>query len=66
MGSGSFLLIADIMQAGRSILHAEDFTRLKEHLLGMPQINALFTSSTINSETVEQGIESVTLWGFIY
>lgn len=59
MGASALLLIADIMQAGRSALHEENFLRLKEHLFGLPQISALFTSSTINSETVEQGIESI-------
>jgi urease gamma subunit len=62
---GTLLVIADIMQAGRSILHAGDFMRLKEHLFGIPQINALFISSSINSEMIEQGIDSIIPWGFI-
>jgi len=57
MGSGVLLLIADIMQAGRSAFHLDNFVGLKEHLFGMPQINALLTSSTISSEMIEQGIE---------
>ena len=59
MGASALLLIADIMQAGRRALHEENFMRLNEHLFGLPQISALFTSSMINSETVEQGIESI-------
>jgi hypothetical protein len=54
--SGALLLIADIMQVGRSCLRADDFTALKEHLYNIPPINALFTSSTISAETIEQGI----------
>jgi hypothetical protein len=65
IGGGTLLFIADIMQAGRSVLHAGDFMRLKEHLFGMSQINALFISSSINSEMIEQGIDSVMPWGFI-
>lgn len=61
---GTLLLIADIMQAGRSILHAGDFMRLKEHLFGMPQINTLFISSSIDSEMIEQGIDSIIPRGF--
>ena len=57
MGAGGLLLIADMMQAGRSALHEENFVKLKEHLFGLPQISALFTSSTISSEMIEQGIE---------
>jgi hypothetical protein len=60
IGGGTLLLIADIMQAGKRVLHAGDFMRLKEHLFGMPQINALFMSSSISSEMVEQGIDSMT------
>ncbi|KAH9963282.1 ribosome 60S biogenesis N-terminal-domain-containing protein [Russula dissimulans] len=59
MGSGVLLLIADVMQAGRSVFHSDIFVRLKEHLFGMPQINALFTSSTISSEIIEQGIRPI-------
>jgi hypothetical protein len=59
MGPSALLLIADIMHAGRGILLEENFMRLKEHLFGLPQINALFTSLTINSEMIEQGIESI-------
>lgn len=33
--------------------------RLKEHLFGLPRISALLTSSKINSETIEHGIESI-------
>jgi len=65
IGGGTLLLIADIMRAGMSILHAGDFMRLKEHLFGIPQINALFMSSSINSEMIEQGIDSIIPWGFI-
>jgi len=57
MGASALLLIADIMQAGRSALHEENFMKLKEHLFGLPQISALFTSSMINLGMVEQGIE---------
>jgi hypothetical protein len=64
-GGGTLLFIADIMRAGRSSLHAGDFMRLKEHLFGLPQINALFISSSINSEMIEQGIDSIIPWGFI-
>jgi len=66
IGGGALLLIADIMQAGRSILHAGDFMKLKEHLFGMPQINELFISSSMYSEMIEQGIYSIILWGFIF
>jgi hypothetical protein len=59
IGSGVLLLVADIMQAGRHALHPDDFGRLKEHLFEMPQINALFTSSTISADILEQGIESI-------
>jgi len=59
IGSGTLLFIADIMQAGRSILHGGDFMRLKEHLFGMPQINALFISPSINSEMIEQGMDLI-------
>jgi hypothetical protein len=62
---GTLLLIADIMQAGRSTLHAGDFMRLKEHLFDIPQINTLFISSSINPEMIEQGIDSIIPWGFI-
>ncbi|KAI9512767.1 ribosome 60S biogenesis N-terminal-domain-containing protein [Russula earlei] len=58
-GSGVLLLIADIMQAGRRILHSGSFMGLREHLFGMPQINALFTSSMIGSEVIEQGIRPI-------
>ena len=57
--SGVLLLVADIMQAGRHALHPDDFGRLKEHLFEMPQINALFTLSTISTDIFEQGIESI-------
>jgi hypothetical protein len=53
------------MRAARSILHAGDFMRLKEHLFGIPQINALFISSSINPEMIEQGIDSIIPWGFV-
>ena len=59
MGTGALLLISDIMQAGRSVLHEENFMRLKEHLFGLPQISALFTSSMIDSEMIEHGIGSI-------
>jgi hypothetical protein len=54
--SGALLLIADIMQVGRSCLRVDDFTALKEHLYNIPPINALFTSSTTSAEMIEQGI----------
>jgi hypothetical protein len=53
------------MQAARSILHAGDFMRLKEHLFGMPQINALFISSSMDPEMIEQGIDSIIPWHFL-
>jgi hypothetical protein len=65
IAGGTLLLIADIMQAGRGILHAGDFMKLKEHLFGMPQTNALFISSSINSEIIEQGIDLIIPWGFM-
>jgi hypothetical protein len=61
MGAGALQLISDIMQAGRNALHKGNFMRLKEHLFGLPQISTLFTSSMINSETIEQGIGSIML-----
>ena len=64
--SGVLLLIADIMRAGRNILHVDDFRRLKEYLFEMPQINALFISSMIGEEMIEQGIESIAPWGYIF
>jgi hypothetical protein len=54
--SGVLLLIADIMRTGRNGLPADDFGILKEHLFDLPQINALFTSSMISAEMIEQGI----------
>ena len=60
IGGGTLLLIADIMQSGRRVFHAGNFMRLKEHLFGMPQINALFMSLSINSEMIKQGIDSMT------
>ena len=65
IGSGVLLLIADIMQAGRRVLDLDDFKRLKEHLFQMPQINALFTSSTISADILERGIESIA-YGIAY
>jgi hypothetical protein len=62
IGSDVLLLIVDIMQAGKSCLRVDDFRRLKEHLFDIPQINALFTSSTISTEVIEQGIEPRVLW----
>jgi hypothetical protein len=62
IGSGILLLIADIMQAGRHTLYMDDFKRLKEHLFEMPQINELFTLSTIDTDILEQGIESIAYW----
>ena len=59
VGPSALLLIADIMRAGRSSLHEENFMRLKEHLFGLPGISALLMSSKINSEMIEQGIESI-------
>jgi hypothetical protein len=59
IGSGVLLLIADIMQTGGNVLHADDFRRLKEHLFGMPQTNALLTSWTISADILEQGIKSL-------
>jgi hypothetical protein len=49
------------MQAGKSVLHVDDFAKLKEHLFGTPEISTLFTSSMISAETVEQGIELTAL-----
>jgi hypothetical protein len=60
MGASALLLIADIMRAGRSTLHEENFMKLKEHLFGLPQISALFTSWAITSDMIDQGIESIT------
>jgi hypothetical protein len=65
IGSGVLLLIADIMQAGRHTLYTDDFKRLKEHLFEMPQINELFTLSTIDADILEQGIESIA-YGIAY
>jgi len=63
--SGMLVLIADIMRAGRNTFHADDFKRLKEHLFDMSQINALFTSSMISAEVIEQGIESIVPYDYI-
>jgi len=63
--SGVLLLVADIMQAGRHALRPDDFGRLKEHLFEMPQINALFRSSTISADILEQGMESI-VYGTTY
>ena len=63
--NGVLVLIADIMRAGRNSFDADDFKRLKEHLFGMPQINALFTSSMISAEIIEQGIESIVPYDYI-
>lgn len=57
IGSGALLLIADIMRVGRSSLRADDFMGLKEHLFSMSPISALFTSSMISVEMIEQGIQ---------
>ncbi|KAI0301899.1 transcriptional repressor TCF25-domain-containing protein [Multifurca ochricompacta] len=57
--SGVLLLIADIMKTGRSILDAADFKCLKEHLFGMPSVNAVLTSSGISQEVIEQGIRPI-------
>jgi hypothetical protein len=65
IGSGILLLVADIMQAGRHTLCTDDFKRLKEHLFEMPQINELFTLSTIDADILEQGIESIA-YGIAY
>jgi hypothetical protein len=54
--SGALLLIADIMQVGRSRLRADDFVGLKEHLCTMSPIGVLLTSSMISAEMIEQGI----------
>ncbi|KAI0254170.1 ribosome 60S biogenesis N-terminal-domain-containing protein [Lactifluus subvellereus] len=59
IGSGALLLIADIMQVGRSSLRADDFMGLKEHLFSMSPISALFTSSMISVEMTEQGIRPI-------
>jgi hypothetical protein len=56
VASGILLLIADIMQAGKSSLPMGDFVGLKEHLFAMPPISTLLTSSMINAELIEQGI----------
>lgn len=63
--SGVLVLIADIMRAGRNGFHTDDFKRLKEHLFDMPQINALFTSSMISAEMIQQGIESIAPYDYI-
>jgi hypothetical protein len=59
IGNGALLLIADIMQAGKSCLRTEDFMGLKEHLYNMSPISALFVSSTISTEMIEQGIHPI-------
>lgn len=56
VASGVLLLIADIMQAGKSSLPLGDFVGLKEHLFGMVPISTLLTSPVINAEVTEQGI----------
>lgn len=56
IASGVLLLIADIMQAGKSSLPMGDFVGLKEHLFGMTQISTLLTSPVISAEAMEQGI----------
>ncbi|KAI9448397.1 ribosome 60S biogenesis N-terminal-domain-containing protein [Lactarius indigo] len=57
--SGVLLLIADIMQAGKSSLPIGDFVGLKEHLFGMVPISTLLTSSAINAEMTEKGIRPI-------
>ncbi|KAH9007194.1 ribosome 60S biogenesis N-terminal-domain-containing protein [Lactarius hatsudake] len=57
--SGVLLLIADIMQAGKSNLPIGDFVGLKEHLFGMAPICALLTSSVIGAEVTEKGIRPI-------
>ena len=56
VASGVLLLIADIMQAGKSSLPMGDFVGLKEHLFVMLPISTLLTSPVISAELVEQGI----------
>ncbi|KAI9466647.1 ribosome 60S biogenesis N-terminal-domain-containing protein [Lactarius psammicola] len=59
VASGVLLLIADIMQAGKSSLSIGDFVGLKEHLFGMAPISSLLTSSVISAEVTEQGIRPI-------
>ena len=55
VAGGILLLVADIMQAGKSNLPIGDFVGLKEHLFGMAPISTLLTSSVIGAEVTEQG-----------
>lgn len=59
VASGILLLIADIMQAGKSDLPTGDFVGLKEHLFGMAPISTLLTSSVVSAEVTEQGIRPI-------